>query len=176
VLSFDYALILLRSNNHKVVFVKIGDTLEIICPHGKDAMFESMWMVDYKDYISCNASCASYTRVTLCDTPRVVTIKQLEVTDRQGKPESNVNFAPGSMHFFIGKYRLSTGQKPANQRKTHRDISSRLSAPSRGKSHSLSSRAGGHCRSHNMKIAVYVCDLPKDTSCGGNVLALKLLY
>lgn len=64
---------------------------------------ESMWMVDYKDYVTCNASCDSYTFSAVCNTPDSVTVKEIYVWDRDLHPNKKVAFIPGSMHFFIGK-------------------------------------------------------------------------
>ena len=77
-------------SSNKPLFVKPGDTIQIICPRFENSngnlgrqLYENVWHVGYAGYINCDAT--NGTRVALCSNPEQIEKINLALVPRLGE-------------------------------------------------------------------------------------------
>lgn len=105
----------------------------------ENQLYENVWMVDSSSYRSCNinTSIASNKKLLNCDQPSKLHWTKLLFLPLT--PSGDAGYNPGETYYYIS---TSDG----------------------GKS-SLDQTSGGHCKTNNMKLEVYICRDKEDKHC-----------
>lgn len=105
----------------------------------ENELYENIWMVDSLSYHSCNVntSIASNKKLLNCDQPSKLQWTKLLFLPLT--PSGDAGYNPGETYYYI--------------------------STSNGGKSSLDQTSGGHCKTNNMKLEVYICGDRQDVRC-----------